>query len=83
MAERLSCFNDQKVDDNERRRILQAIHAYKIDPSFANLGRLKRYIKSASNEVYVANVVADLSDSISNVPRYSNFSQLFKAMIEE
>lgn len=75
-------FN-KHIDENERRRILQAIHAYKIDPSSSNLGRLKRYIKSANNEVYVANVVADLSDSISHVPRYSNFSQLFKAMIEE
>ena len=82
MAERLSCFNEQ-VDDNERRRILKAIHAYKMHPSFGNLGRLKRYVEAASDEVYVTNVVTDLSNSISNLPRYSNFNQLFEALIEK
>jgi len=71
------------TDDNERRRILQAIHAYKIDPSFANLGRLKRYVRAATNEVYVENVVTDLSKSILNSTRYSNFGQLFEVFVEK
>ena len=82
MAENITQVTDN-VDDNERRRILQAIHAYKTHPSFANLGRLKRYVKAANDDVYVTNVVADLSSSISNSTRYSNFNQLFEALIEE
>lgn len=74
-------FN-KHIDENERRRILQAIHAYKIDPSSSNLGRLKRYVKAATNEVYVENVVSDLAKSFSNSFRYSNFNQLFDALVE-
>ena len=83
MAEQYNQQQLEDVDDNERRRILQAIHAYKTHPSSANLGRLKRYVKAATNEVYVANVVADLSNTISNSTRYSNFNQLYEALIEE
>lgn len=80
-----SVFNTEPVtnNNNDKRRLLKAFHAFKADPSMYNFTRIERAVSNASDIVYVENATKDFTQSLFGRAKYEGFVKDFNQLFEQ